>query len=154
MSNYLEYKGYFGTVEYSSDDELLFGKVQFIDSLLAYDGKTTIEIKLAFEETIDSYLEFCREANKSPEKTFNGTFNVRIGSELHRKAAKLAFSQGSSLNEFTMKALETLVNAEKPKIVKHIHTHFYPSVSALPVDSYVASTDKPLVWEAISGTAH
>ena len=64
MSNYLEHKGYYGTVEYSSEDRLFFGKVQFVDSLLAYDGVSIDEIEAAFKETVDSYLVFCKATGK------------------------------------------------------------------------------------------
>lgn len=154
MSNYLEYKGYLGTVEYSSEDQLLFGKVQFVDSLLAYDGSTVEEINLAFRETIDSYLEFCKEVGKSPEKSYNGSFNVRVGSKLHKKVAQEAFAQGLNLNEFIIKALESAVDADKPKIVNHLHTHVIKSSNLSLIDNVTASTNKPLIWENISARPH
>ena len=153
MSNYLEYKGYLGTVEYSSEDGLLFGKVQFVDSLLAYDGKSTDEIKQAFQEAIDSYLEFCKEVDKLPEKSFNGGFNVRVGSELHKKVAKEAFAQGLGLNEFTVKALELAVD-NKSKTINHLHTHLITSSSTPVIDNLIASMDSPSSWENISARTH
>lgn len=149
MSNYLEYKGYLGTVEYSSEDQLLFGKVQFVDSLLAYDGNSTADIKESFENAIDSYLEFCKEVGKIAEKPCSGTFNVRIGSELHRKVAKEAFTQSLGLNEFIVKALESAVSINT-KTVNHVHTHLVSSSSHPLVDNLIASMDKPLSWENIS----
>ncbi|MEQ1600215.1 MAG: type II toxin-antitoxin system HicB family antitoxin [Methylophilaceae bacterium] len=154
MSNYLEYKGYFGTVEYSSEDQLLFGKIQFVDSLLAYDGQTVEEIQSAFQETVDSYLVFCAEAGKTPEKSFNGSFNIRVGTLLHKKAAKKAFSLGLTLNEFTVKALESAVKDVDEKIVKHIHTHEITSSSLRQIENLTANTNKPLAWENISETTH
>ncbi len=153
MSNYLEYKGYLGTVEYSSEDELMFGKVQFVDSLLAYDGKSIDEIKRAFHETVDSYLGFCKEIGKSPEKSFNGGFNVRVGRELHKKVAKEAFAQGLGLNEFIVKALESAID-NKVKTVNHLHKHLITSSIAPLVENLTASMDKPSAWENIIARAH
>ena len=153
MSNYLEYKGYIGTVEYSSEDKLLFGKVQFVDSLLAYDGQSADEIECSFQETIDNYLEFCKEVCKSPEKSFNGGFNVRVGSELHKKVAKEAFAQGLGLNEFTVKALELAID-NKTKTVNHLHKHLIISSSTHLVGNLTASMDKPSAWGDISARAH
>lgn len=153
MSNYLEYKGYLGTVEYSSEDELLFGKVQFVDSLLAYDGKSANEIKHSFQEAIDSYLEFCKEVGKSPEKSYNGGFNVRVGSELHKKVAKEAFARGLGLNEFTVKALQLAID-NKTKTVNHLHKHLIVSSSAPLVENLTASMGKLSAWEDISARAH
>lgn len=154
MNKHLEYKGYIGTVEYSSEDELLFGKVQFVDSLLAYDGKTVEEIKSAFQETIDSYLEFCKSTGKSPEKSCSGTFNVRVGSDLHKKVAKEAFSQGLGLNEFTVKALELAIE-NNTKTVNHLHTHLITSLSPSSplIENLVAGTDKTSPWGDISARA-
>lgn len=152
MSNYLEHKGYLGTVEYSSDDELLFGKVQFVDSLLAYDGKSADEIKQAFEDVVDSYLEFCIEVGKSPEKPCSGTFNVRVGSLLHKKIAKEAFLENLNLNEFVIKALELAVD-NKPKTVNHLHTHLITSTSSPVIENLIAGTDRISPWGNISARA-
>jgi len=38
MSNALEYKGYYGTVEYSDTDKVLFGKVIGVNSLISFEG--------------------------------------------------------------------------------------------------------------------
>ena len=42
---------------------------------------------MAFEEAVDDYLELCKEEGKEPEKPFKASFNVRTGTDLHRKAA-------------------------------------------------------------------
>ena len=58
MSNYLEYKGFYGTVEYSSDDDVLYGKVIGLDhSLISYEGRSLIELKKDFHDAVDDYLD-------------------------------------------------------------------------------------------------
>lgn len=100
MNNILEYKGYCGTVEYSAEDNILFGKVIGVKSLISYEGSSVEELKADFEEAVDDYIELCAEKNIEPEKTYKGTFNVRISPEMHRKAAIIALSQHISLNQF------------------------------------------------------
>jgi len=57
----LKYKGYSGTVEYSEEDECLFGKVIGMNKdLISYEGKTIEELKADFEAGIDIYLESCK----------------------------------------------------------------------------------------------
>jgi len=112
MSDLLEYKGYQGTIEYSKDDDLLFGKVLHIDSLIHYDGASISEIKTAFEEAVDGYLEFCEQTGRSPNKPYSGTFNVRIGPELHRDAVMAAAKRGTKLNEFVRDAISAMVVGE------------------------------------------
>ena len=58
--DYLEYKGYKGSVEYSKEDNCLFGKVQGMSkALILYEGNTLDELRKDFEEGVDSYLECC-----------------------------------------------------------------------------------------------
>lgn len=67
MSNLLSYKLYSGTVEYSKEDECLYGKVVGIKSLISYEGNSISELKQDFEMAIDGYLEDCRERGVEPE---------------------------------------------------------------------------------------
>lgn len=100
MNNILEYKGYNGTVEYSADDNVLFGKVIGIKSLISYEGQSVVELKADFESAVDEYLELCAEKGKDPEKTYKGSLNVRFSPETHRKATLIALSEHISLNQF------------------------------------------------------
>lgn len=68
MKNAMEYKGYFGTVEYSASDNILFGKVIGINSLISYEGSSLEELKSDFEGAVDDYLELCAENGIEPEK--------------------------------------------------------------------------------------
>ena len=55
--DFLEYKGYKGSVEYSKEDNCLFGKVQGLSrDLIAYEGQTLDELRKDFEAGVDSYL--------------------------------------------------------------------------------------------------
>ena len=105
MSNILEYRGYQGSVDFSTEDGLLFGKVLFINDSLMFHGASVQEITEAFHEVIDDYLLFCKQKGVEPDQPFKGSFNVRIGSELHRVAASLAVRQGVNLNEFVRQAI-------------------------------------------------
>jgi len=106
MSDSMEYKGYAGSVHYSDEDRLFFGKVEFIRSLLSYEGTDVGSLRQAFEAAVDDYLEGCVESGQEPEKPFKGTFNVRTGSELHRRAALRARERGINLNRLVTEALE------------------------------------------------
>ena len=109
MANDLTYKGFTGSVEYNSDDHVLFGKVLFIDSLLMYHGSSVEEIEQAFKNAIDTYLLHCEKNGKEPNKPYSGSFNVRTSSDLHRQAAQLAYKEKTSLNDIVVKSLTTYV---------------------------------------------
>ena len=113
MKNYLEYKGYRGVVEFSDTDSVFFGKISGINDLVTFEGTSVAEIKSAFTEAVDDYLETCKEIGKKPEKEFKGSFNVRVSSEVHRLAAKKAQIEKISLNKLVDKALrKELENTE------------------------------------------
>ena len=66
--NAMIYKGYLGSVEYDELDNVLYGKIQYINDSISYEGKTFDEIKNAFETEVDRYLKFCKKVKKSPDK--------------------------------------------------------------------------------------
>jgi predicted HicB family RNase H-like nuclease len=113
MKNYLEYKGYIGTVEFSADDKIFFGKIQGINDLVTFEGSSVDELEKSFQESVLDYLETCVTLNKSPEKVFKGSFNVRVSQELHQKTALLASKKGLNLNEVVKEALSYIVNHEE-----------------------------------------
>jgi len=111
--NHLEYKGYTGSIEYSVEDALLFGKVLGIKSLLSYEGLTGKDLEQNFRGVIDEYLDDCSTSQKKPEKPFKGSFNVRVSAELHEKAALLAMRDQVSLNSFVAESIRFRVIREE-----------------------------------------
>lgn len=103
----LEYKGYTGSIEYSKEDKLFYGKVLGINSLISYEGETGPDLEQDFIESIDEYLSDCDEMKLKPEKPFKGSFNVRIPSELHKEAALKAQELKTSLNSFVSESIRT-----------------------------------------------
>lgn len=110
---YLKYKGYTGSIEYSAEDNLLFGNVLGIKSLLSYEGETGKDLEVDFQTVIDEYLQSCEKAGINPEKPFKGSFNVRIPSSLHEQAALLAQENKVSLNSLVKDAIQALLT-KKP----------------------------------------
>jgi predicted HicB family RNase H-like nuclease len=107
MKNMMKYKGYYGSVNFDADDLVFYGKLEFINSLISYEGETAKEIDAAFKEAVNDYLDTCNIRDVEPEKPFKGSLNIRIGRELHEKAAIIAKKIGcSSLNEFIKQALD------------------------------------------------
>lgn len=106
MSDLLTYKGYFGSARYSAADEVFYGKLEGIDDLVNYEGASVKELIKAFHEAVDDYVETCRRIGKEPNKTYKGSFNVRIPAEMHREAAIYASSKDISLNDFVKTAIQ------------------------------------------------
>ena len=113
MKNYLEYIGYIGTLEFSADDKIFFGKIQGVNDLVTFEGSSVTELEESFKEAVDDYLETCKLLNKVPDKTYKGSFNVRVSQELHQKIALLASRKGLNLNEIVKEALSYVVKHEE-----------------------------------------
>lgn len=106
MKNFMEYKGYVGSVEFSQEDELFYGKVFGIRALISYQGTNATELIKDFHESVDGYLELCMEEGMEPEKAYKGSFNIRVSPELHRKIAIYAMEHDMTLNSFVEQSVE------------------------------------------------
>lgn len=106
MKDTMSYRGYIGSVHYSDEDQVFCGKLQYIKSLVNYEGTDVQSLKQSFEEAVDDYIELCEKQGFEPEQPFKGSFNVRAGSDLHRKAALFAKEKGLNLNKVVTEALE------------------------------------------------
>jgi len=104
--DFLEYKGYKGSVEYSKEDNCLFGKVQGMSkALILYEGYTLEELRKDFEDGVDSYLEACKADGVEPSKPYSGRLNLRMSSELHSRVAAFVATTGMTINDFINKAI-------------------------------------------------
>ncbi|MBD5288930.1 MAG: type II toxin-antitoxin system HicB family antitoxin [Bacteroides sp.] len=103
----LKYKGYSGSVEYSPEDDCLFGKVLGLNgTLISYEGSSIEEIKRDFEESIDCYLESCRERGIEPAKPYSGRLILRMPSQLHEDLAEKANAIGTTINDFVLRSIK------------------------------------------------
>ena len=99
------YKGYVASVEYDSEAELFHGEVVGIRDVVTFQGRSVKELKKAFQDSVDDYLEFCASRGEDPEKPFSGKFLVRVPPEVHRQVMAEARRQGKSLNAYVLEKL-------------------------------------------------
>ena len=106
MTNVMTYKGYSARIEYDGDDEIFFGKLAGIRNGIGFHADTVAELKTAFHEAVDDYVETCAKAGKEPQKPFSGKVMFRIDPETHRQAALAAELAGVSLNQWAEQVIE------------------------------------------------
>jgi len=106
MKEFMNYKDYIGSVHYNDEDEVFHGKLEGIDALVTFEAQSVKELKAAFHEAVDDYIEHCHAMGREPKKTARGCFNVRIGADLHFKALLEASKRGVSLNSLVKKVLD------------------------------------------------
>ena len=112
MKDVMIYKDYIGSVHYSTEDEIFFGKIEGINDSISFEGSSVGELKGAFEEAVEDYIELCNLNGKEPEKMYKGSFNIRIRPELHKQIAQRALLEGKSLNQYIEDAIEETVSRE------------------------------------------
>lgn len=144
----LTHKGYIGSIEVSLEDACLHGRILFIDDLVSYEGESVPAIRIAFQDAVDRYLAHCKRVGKPAQKPYNGTFNVRIGSEMHSRAVKVAYMKKITLNEFVKQAIQAAV--DMGSVITHHHKHDV-SVNLQATDESlikrVASASGEVIWE-------
>ena len=106
MINVLEYKGYQAVIVFDPDDEIFVGHLAGIDDIIGFHGTTVKELKAAFHESVDDYVETCRKIGKPPQKPYSGKVMFRIDPQVHAKAALAAQLKGISLNQWAEEVLD------------------------------------------------
>lgn len=123
----MKYKGFWGSCEVSFEDGILHGKIECINDLVTYEATTPAELKKAFNESVDDYIETCEMLGKEPDKTMSGTFNIRVGSDLHKKLYIKSKDQNVSLNDLIKSLLSEGVEDNREL---HMHVHVPEKESA------------------------
>jgi predicted HicB family RNase H-like nuclease len=84
---------------------VFYGKIPGINDLVSFDGLPVKELKVSFKNALDDYADTCKTIGKVPDKTYKGTFNVRVPPALHKEASLFAAVNNITLNEFVKTAL-------------------------------------------------
>lgn len=101
----LTYKGYTGVIDLDVDEDILHGEVVDLKDTITFQGETIPEMKKAFHDSVDDYLDFCASEDVQPEKPFSGKFVLRVGPRRHKFINKAALHSGESINAWASKKL-------------------------------------------------
>lgn len=67
----MKYKGYHGhVITYDEEVKLFHGEVEGLRDVISFQGTSVEELEQAFKDSIDEYLDFCKELKRAPEKPF------------------------------------------------------------------------------------
>jgi predicted HicB family RNase H-like nuclease len=105
----MTYKGYAARIEYSEEDSCFVGHIAGIRDVIGFHGESVAELRSAFAEAVDDYLETCKKLGRTPQKPYSGKLLLRIDPALHARAAALAEAQGKSLNAWAQELLQQAV---------------------------------------------
>ena len=101
----MKYKNIIAAINYDDDDKLFWGEIVGINDIIAFHGKSVQELEERFHVHVDEYLKECERNGTNPEKTYSGSFNVRIEPNEHKIAAMCAVLENLSLNQYVGKAI-------------------------------------------------
>lgn len=101
----MTYKGYSARVEYDDEDGIFTGRIAGIRDGVGFHADSVAELREAFHEAVEDYLETCTRIGKEPQKAFSGQMMFRVNPEVHRKAAVAAELAGKSLNQWAEEVL-------------------------------------------------
>ena len=105
----MNYKDYHGTVSFDSEAEIFHGEVMDLRDIITFQGSSVEELKTAFKESVDDYLEYCKERGEDPDRPYSGKFVLRLDPQLHRQLSILSSIEGSSLNSWVTDRLSNIV---------------------------------------------
>ena len=106
----MRYKGYSGQVAYDEDAKIFHGEVVGLKDVVTFQGTSVEELEQAFKDSIDDYLDYCKELGRVPEKPFSGNLVLRLPPEIHERAAYQAKRSGLSLNAWIKQGIQQLLS--------------------------------------------
>jgi predicted HicB family RNase H-like nuclease len=105
MSSTMTYKGQTARIEFDARDNVLVGRLVGITDVVSFHAESVAELRAAFEEAVDDYLDTCRRIGKAPQQAASGRLMLRVPPEVHGAALIAAQAAGTSLNQWATKAL-------------------------------------------------
>lgn len=67
MGDTLKHKGYYAEVHFSAEDEVFYGQIIGISDLVNFESDSVKGLKKSFKESVEDYLETCKELNRDPD---------------------------------------------------------------------------------------
>lgn len=111
MSSTMTYKGQTARIEFDARDNLLVGRLVGIADVVGFHADNVAELRAAFEEAVDDYLDTCARIGKAPQQPASGRLMLRVPPEVHGAALVAAQAAGTSLNQWAARVLAEAAHA-------------------------------------------
>ncbi len=113
--NTMTHRGYAARIDYSDEDGCFIGHIAGINDVVGFHGESVEQLRDAFEESVDDYLETCEKLNRSPQKPYSGNLMLRIPPEVHAAIATAAEVSGKSINQWATQTLADVLETDALK---------------------------------------
>jgi hypothetical protein len=57
VANFLKYRDFISKIEFSSEDQIFYGKVEMINDTVLFEAENSKELQSSFEEAVDDYIQ-------------------------------------------------------------------------------------------------
>ena len=105
MSSTMTHKGQTARIEFDDRDNILVGRLVGITDVVSFHAESVAELRAAFEEAVDDYLETCARIGNAPQQPASGKMMLRVAPEVHSAALMAAQAAGVSLNQWAARVL-------------------------------------------------
>lgn len=109
----MEYKGYLADVEFDDEANIFHGEVINIRDVITFQGQTVNELRQAFFDSVEDYLEFCAERGEAPDKPFSGRFTINLSPQQHRQ---VFFAAEKARKKVDRWVVDTLIQAAQVSV--------------------------------------
>ena len=113
--NTMTHRGYAARIDYSDEDGCFVGHIAGINDVVGFHGESVEELRDAFVESVDDYLETCEKLNRSPQKPYSGNLMLRIPPQIHAAIAMAAEVSGKSINQWASDTLAGVLQTDARK---------------------------------------
>lgn len=111
MSKVLTHLGYKASVEFDAEDEIFTGRILGINDVVGFHGSSVEEVKSAFIEAVEDYLETCAKLDKKPDREFSGNLMLRVDPSVHAMVSIAASASGKSVNQWSEEVFQSAATA-------------------------------------------
>ena len=108
----MTYKGYAARIEYSDEDGCFIGHIAAIKDVVGFHGESVADLRAAFEEAVDDYLETCAKLNRTPQKPYSGNLILRVPPEIHAAVAASAAVSKKSINQWATETFKQAIHSD------------------------------------------
>ena len=106
----MEYRGYTALIQYSEEDGCFIGKVIGISDQIVFDASSLEEIRKAFAKDVESYIQYCCEKGREPNKPMS-EFLIPVSPPLlYAQASRKAEDDGVPVRAVMETALQKFVS--------------------------------------------
>jgi len=106
---FMEYRNYLSQVVFDDEQNIFHGEVINIRDVITFQGQSVAELRQAFTDSVEDYLEFCVERGEEPNPPFSGQFTIRLSPQQYREIIMAAEKSGKQVQKWVADALTQAV---------------------------------------------